>query len=161
MVKERGKVGLAERAMAMMMGRLAPVPMDSYTPKEMIVKDWGTCEYRDLYKIYPEPYTTEISRKHWIIEESRITNREIVELANSQDEYYRLRNVTTDLLSSTSHKVDEDPETAIRRMALEQRSTSMHYFDPDMPHTLDEFWGPVPIWMVDPEKRNDESAKYQ
>lgn len=161
MVKERGKVSLADRALAMILGRPEPVPMDTYTQQKMTVKDWASCEYRDLYKIYPEPFTTEISKKHWIIEESRITNRELVEGAKNQDEYYRLRNVTIDLLSSTSNKVNEDPETQIRRMALEQRSTSMQYFDPDIPHTLDEFWGPVPIWMVDPSKRNDEASKYE
>lgn len=161
MVKERGSVSLIERAMAMMTNSPPPVPVDTYTPKEMVIKDWANCEYRDLYKIYPEPFTTEISKKHWIIEESRITNRELVDLANSQDPYTRLKNVSFDLLSSTTHKVNEDPETAIRRMALEQRSTSMHYFDPDLPHTLDEFWGPVPVWMVDPSARNDEKRKYE
>lgn len=160
MVKERGKVSLMDRAIAAMSGRPAPVPMDSYTPKRMKVKDWATCEYRDIYKIYPEPFTTEISKDHWIIEESRITNRELVDLANSPDPYSRLKNVTQDLLNSSQNKVQEDPETQIRRMALDQRSTVMSYFDPDMPHTLDEFWGPVPIWMVDPSKRDDPASKY-
>jgi hypothetical protein len=161
MVKERGQVSLVQRALAMMSGRPAPVPMDSYTPKEMKVKDWATCDYRDLYKIYPEPFTTKISKDHWIIEESRITNRELVEGANSQDPYTRLKNVSADLLMSTSNREQEDPETQIRRMALDQRSTSMFYFDPDMPHTLDEFWGPVPIWMVDPSQRDNPDSKYK
>jgi hypothetical protein len=124
MVKERGKVSLMDRAIAAMSGRPAPVPTDSYTPKQMKVKDWATCEYRDLYKIYPEPFTTEISKDHWIIEESRITNKEIVELANSPDPYTRLKNVTQDLLSSTSNKMEEDPETQIRRMALRSQSST-------------------------------------
>lgn len=162
MVKTRGKVGLAERAMAMLRGMPAPVAQDTYTEQEMVVKDWATCEYRDLYKIYPEPYTTDISKDHWIIEEGRITNRELVELANIQDEYQRLKNVTYDMLnSSPSNRVNEDPETQIRRQALEQRSTAMKYFDPDIPHVLDEYWGPVPVWMVDPSAMNDESRKYE
>lgn len=162
MVKERGKVGLAERMMAMVQGLPAPVPHETYSEQEMTVKDWAVCEYRDLYKMYPEPYTTEISKDHWIIEEGRITNRELVELANSQDTYARLKNVSYDMLNaSPSNRVNEDPETQIRRMALEQRSTAMKYFDPDMPHVLDEYWGPVPVWMVDPSAMNDEARKYE
>lgn len=161
MVKERGSVSLAQRAFAAMLGRPAPVPMDTYTPKEMTIRDWANCKYRDPYKIYPEPYTTDISKDHWIIEESKITNRDLVDGANDPDPYSRLKNISTDLLSSTSEKVNEDPETQIRRLALEQRSTSMLYFDPDAPHVLDEFWGPVPVWMVDPSQKDVPESKYK
>lgn len=161
MVKERGQASILQRAMAALTGQQTPIAMDTYTPKEMLTEDYAKLEYRDLYKIYPEPFTTEISKRHWIIEESRITNKELVELSNDPDPYYRLRNVTQDLLMSTSNRAQEDPETQIRRVALEQNSTSLYYFEPDTPHVLDEFWGPVPIWMVDPSKRNDEASKYQ
>lgn len=160
MVKERGKASLVDRMLAMALRRPEPVPQDTYSPQEMVVKDWANCEYRDPYKIYPEPYTTDISRKHWIIEEARITNRELVDLANSPDPYTRIKNVSFDLLNSSSVNIDNDPETQVRRMALEQRSTAMRYYDPDMPHTLDEFWGPVPSWMIFPEDMNNPEKQY-
>lgn len=161
MVKQRQKPNEAEEMIAKIMGQPLEVREDIYTPAKMLVKDWSKVENRDLYKIFPEPYTTEISKKHWLIEESKITNRELIELANHPDEMFRIRNVTPDLLSrSGDNTVNEDPDTQARRLALQQNSTSMHYYDPDMPHVLDEYWGPVPIWMIFPEKRNDEESKY-
>lgn len=161
MTKQRQRPNIAERMIAQVTGRPLEEKPDLYSAQEMLIKDWSTVEYRDLYKIYPEPYTTEISKKHWIIEESKITNKELVELANSEDEIQRIKNVTYDVLMTNGDKrVDEDPETQMRRMALNQNSTSLFFFDPDMPHKLDEYWGPVPMWMVYPEKRNDEESKY-
>lgn len=161
MVKMRQRPGLAERAMAMLTRRPPPQPMEIYTPQQMVVKDWTTVEYRDPYKIYPQPFTSDFSKDHWVIEDSRITNAELVALANSNDPVSQIKNVTYDLLNSSAAKVDEDPETQARRFALQQQSAAMHYFDPDLPHQLLEYWGPVPVWMIAPEKRNDPAYKYQ
>lgn len=161
MVKQRQRPNLAERLISQVLGRPLEEKPDSYTTQEMMVRDWSNVESRDLYKIYPEPYTTEISKKHWIIEESKITNKELVELANHEDPIQRIKNVTYEVLNCSGDKrVDEDPETQTRRMALNQNSTTLFFFDPDMPHRLDEYWGPVPIWMIYPEMRNDEDSKY-
>lgn len=161
MVKERQRSSLIERTISAALGRAVEPKPEKYFPKRMLTKDHATIEYRDIYKIYPEPFTTDISKKHWIIEESTITNSELMELANSPDEFLRLRNVTPDLLNrSGSHDVNEDPETQVRRWILQQNSTNMIYFDPDTPHQLLEYWGPVPLWMVQPDARNDEETKY-
>lgn len=160
MTKERQRPNMAQQMIAKILGKPLKEE-DVYTPQEMVIKDWSTVEYRDLYKIYPEPYTTDISKKNWIIEESKITNKELVELANSEDPIQRIQNLSYDVLNCMGDKrVDEDPETMIRRMALNQQSTSLTFFDPDQPHKLDEYWGPVPMWMVYPDKRNDEESKY-
>ncbi len=161
MVKERQKPGIAEQMIAKLLGKPLEEKEPVYIPQKMLVKDWAKVEYRDLYKIYPEPFTVDISKDHWIIEESRITNRELVALSEHPDEEMRIRNVNDDVLSrSADHQINEDPDTQARRFALQQDSTSMHYYDPDIPHVLDEYWGPVPIWMIFPEKRNDEESKY-
>jgi len=160
-VKERQRASLIERTIASALGRdIQPKP-DKYTPTRMLTKDYANIDYRDIYNIYPEPFTTDISKDHWLIERSRITNKELIEGANDPDEFLRLRNVTQDLLNrSGSHDVEEDPETQQRRWTLQQQSTNMIYFDPDSPHDLLEYWGPVPLWMIQPEARNDEATKY-
>lgn len=161
MTKVRQRPSEADRIIAQVLGQPVQEKPEEYIPQEMVIKDYSTVEYRDLYKIYPEPYSTDISKKHWIIEESKITNKELVELANSEDPIQRIKNITYEVLNCAGDKrVDEDPETQIRRMSLNQQSTSLTFFDPDAPHKLDEYWGPVPMWMVYPEKRNDEQSRY-
>ena len=162
MVKERKKPDMTSRMLAMMTGRGMPEETETYQSKRMVVKDFSKFEVCDLYKIYPEPNTTDISKKHWIIEESIITNKELVELSNHPDPFYRLKNVDSMLLSSTvGNNLETDPETQQRRWAMQQQSTALTYFEPDAKHKLDEYYGPAPLWMIDPETRNDESKKYE
>lgn len=141
-----------------------PVDAEKFTQQEMTTKNWAQMEYRDLYDIYPEPYTFDIDADHWIIEKAKITNAELIAGANDPDPAMRLRNVSPALLSrSNDSRIQADPEKQARRLALMQQQVNMNYQDPDSPHELYEYWGPVPeLWMF-PEKRNgaDPQAKYR
>jgi len=160
MAKNKPQASVLERAMAAFQGRPPRVPPETFTPQEMTVRDWATVNYVDRYKIFPQPYTDRISSEFWIIEESVITNAELVALANDPDPFYRLQNVTPNLLNqSFGQVVQYDEDTAARRAALLQDDPTMSYMDPDTPHQLLEYWGPVPAWMLDPSKRYDEATK--
>lgn len=139
-----------------------PVGQELFHEQEMTTKDWANLKVRDLYDIYPEPYTTEIDDTHWIIEKAKITNYELIAGANDPDPAMRLQNVSAALLSiSNDTRIQADPEKQARRLALMQQQVNMNYQEPDQPHELFEYWGPVPeIWMF-PEKRNDPQAKYR
>lgn len=141
-----------------------PLDSEKFQEQEMTTKNWAHFECRDLYDIYPEPYTFDIDDSHWIIEKAKITNAELIAGANDPDPAMRLRNVTPALLSrSNDSRIQADPEKQARRLALMQQQVNMNYQDPDSPHELYEYWGPVPeLWMF-PERRNngDPQAKYR
>lgn len=131
-------------------------------PQEMTTKDWATFEWRDPYDIYPEPYTVNLNDKHWIIEKAKITNAELIDGANDPDPAMRLRNVNPALLSrSNDSRIQADPEKQARRLALMQQQVYMPYLDPDAPHELYEYWGPLPETWLNPNSRNDPQAKYR
>jgi len=159
MTKKRQKTGIMERALSIVMNQPLEQKPDVYEPERIVVEDWAQAEYRDLYKIFPEPDTEDFGRDHWVIEESKITNRELMEGVEHTDEFFKLCNVTPDLLMSGG-ETEIDTETQARRWALQQQATSIQYFDPDRSHELLEYWGPVPLWMIKPEARNDEKVKY-
>lgn len=140
----------------------SPVDTEKFSMQKMITKDWATFDYRDPYDIYPEPYTFEIDDTHWIIEKAKITNAELIAGANDPDPMMRLRNITPALLTrSNDSRIVADPEKQARRLALMQQQVAMNYQDPDSPHELYEYWGPVPeLWMF-PEHKNDPQAKYR
>lgn len=132
-------------------------------PQRMLVKDYATFQRRDLYDIYPEPYTFNLSPKHWIIEKSDITNSELINGLQNQDPYFKLENITPQLLMSTpgTYAIHEDPEKQIIKRAFNRIPVAMHYLDPDRPHELYEYWGPVPRGWLFPELQNDPIAKYE
>lgn len=160
MVKERNRMA-ALNPLFKAIGA-APVDLEKSSMKELVTKDWAKLEYRDLYDIYPEPYTFDIDDTHWVIEKAKITNAELIAGANDPDPGMRLRNVTPALLSrSNDSRIQADPEKQARRLALMQQQVNMNYQDPDSPHELYEYWGPVPeLWMF-PERRDDPQAKYR
>jgi hypothetical protein len=161
MVKQRGKISVMDRFMEAI-GRPVPKPMDTYVPQDMLVKDWAEIEYRDLYKFFPQPGSTDIDKDHWYIEESEISNAQLSKLAQDPDDTQRIRPIPYDIFTSSQKNPDDyNADLASRRMALMQSSTTQFYFDPDMPHQLLEMWGPVPCWMLKPEERNDESKRYK
>lgn len=138
------------------------VPQETSKMQEMTTKNWAQLEYRDIYDIYPEPYTFDIDDNHWIIEKAKITNAELIAGANDPDPSMRLRNVNPALLSrNNDSRLQSDPEKQARRMALMQQQVHMSYLEPDSPHELYEYWGPVPeLWMF-PERKDDPQAKYR
>lgn len=160
MVKERRKLTMIDNILSSL-GRPVP-PAERFIPKKMLIKDYSQVTTCDLYNIYPEPYTKELSRKHWIIEEGEITNKELMAGAQDPDPFFRFDNVSDELLQSgQSTPLDQDPEKNARRMAMAQQDVPMRYLDPDRKHRTLEYWGPVPKWWMDPASRKDPAAKYQ
>lgn len=168
-VKEFQDVMLKQRlgsSMEMMLSQMGLNPGSSnerMIPKRMMVKDYSTFQRRDLYDIYPEPYTFNISPKHWIIEKSDITNSELINGMQNPDPYFKLENITPQLLMSTpgTYAIHEDPEKQIIKRAFNRIPVAMHYLDPDRPHELYEYWGPVPRGWLFPELQSDPVAKYE
>lgn len=162
MVKKRQKQSMMQSMMAQMTGqRIDPYAYD-FQPEEYVLKDWATVKYVDRYKIFPEPYSTEISKDHWIIEESQITNAELIEMANHEDEYYRYENVTEEVLNSGSpYNPGTDPDLQVKNAATNKNNVTLNYYDPDRPHLKQEYYGPAPRWMIDPNLLGDENAKYE
>lgn len=160
MVKQR--MGSAIDMMLAQMG-IPQSAKEVMVPKRMMVKDWATFTRRDLYDIYPEPYTWNLSPKHWIIEKTDITNSELINGMQNTDSYFQLENVTPQLLMSTpgTFAIHEDPEKQIIKRALNRIPVAMQYLDPDRPHELYEYWGPVPRGWLFPEVHNDPIAKYE
>lgn len=161
MVKSRTRMTPVQRAVSIALN--TPINQYEYDfePRPFITRDWAKLSYVDRYKIFPEPWTTEISKKHWIIEEFQVTNAHLIELANHPDDFYRLNNITDEVLSSNAGKdkgADEDLKN--KQDALSQEPVSMSYYDPDKTHTVHEYWGPAPAWMVNPEIKNDPNHKY-
>lgn len=135
--------------------------LERFMPKQMLVKDHARYRDRDIYDIYPQPYSTEITKDTWLIEKGTITNKELMDGSLDQDDYYRLDNVTPDVfLKNGSTKITEDPEKQIRRIAFLDYQIYPHHLEPDVPHELLEYYGPIPAWFLDPELRNDEKRKY-
>lgn len=160
LVKQRNKLASMNQQFAGM--GVDAMPAELFQQQEMTTKDWATFEWRDLYDIYPEPYTVNLDDKHWIIEKAKITNAELIQGANDPDPAMRLRNVNPALLSrSNDSRIQADPEKQARRLALMQQQVYVPYLDPDAPHELYEYWGPVPETWMFPEKRNDPQAKYR
>src|SRR5436190_1401034 len=159
MLKERRKFTALDNMMRSL--GFSPPPTERFVPKEMLVKDYANLRVCDLYDIYPEPYPTEISSEHWIIEEGEITNAELLAGAQDKDPFFRLDNVTDELLQSGSQPLSQDPEKNSRRLAMAQQDVPMRYMDPDRKHRLLEYWGPIPKWWIDPQSRNDPRAKYE
>lgn len=160
LVKERNKLAALNPLLQSVGGQTNPVEL--FQEQEMVTKDWATMEWRDPYDIYPEPYTINIDDKHWIVEKAKITNAELIAGANDPDPAMRLRNVNPALLSrSNDSRIQADPEKQARRLALMQQQVYVPYLDPDAPHELYEYWGPVPETWLFPQRRTDPQAKYR
>jgi hypothetical protein len=137
-----------------------PIELERFVPRVEIVKDHARFRYVDLYDIYPQPYIDEITKDTWIIQKGKITNKELIDGANDKDEYYRLDNVTPTLLNSGKARLEDDPEKQVRRMAFLDQNVDKHMLEPDMEHELLEYYGPIPVWYINPELRNDPVRKY-
>jgi hypothetical protein len=162
MVKTRRRAGLMDRSMAQYTGQ----PVNDYNFDSSIEKkvtaDYAVSKYVDLYKIFPEPGSTEISKKNWIIQADKIKNAELIRLANDPDEYYRLENITAELLSSPGNNAQtNDPLTQNKDDALLKNTVTIPHLDPDMEHELLEYWGPAPAWMVYPDLKENDDYKYK
>lgn len=159
-VKERYRelpgMGWARRIMG-----LPPAPQETTKQESRVVKDYATFKCVDLYDIYPEPGSLEISKDHWIIEEGKISNAKLIELANHSDPAMRIRNVTPELLDNNMRDLNNNAEKQERDMANDEPVKPTAYLDPDQEHVHDEYHGPAPIWMVQPELYGDESRKYE
>jgi len=159
MVKNRKKPNMMEIFMSKLNGGNPKVDDYEFSEEEKVVSDTTKVKYVDLYKLFPEPYTSDISKDHWIIEERRISNAELMRLAAHPDEYYRI-DISQEMLMSGERDERSNEETQARRDDLLQPDVALSYLDPDKPHTLDEYFGPAPIWMIEPGKKNDEKHKY-
>lgn len=145
-----------------MLGGMGVQANEPFVPKRMLVKDNATITNLDLYDIYPQPRKPEISKDSWIIVESKITNRELVNGMNDSDPYYKYDNVSETLLEgSGAGRIENEPEKQIKRYALLDYNYYATYLDPDREHTLDTFYGQIPIWYLKPELRNNKKYQYQ
>lgn len=157
-VKERVKTIPGMEMMRRMLG-FPPGPTETTTTKQMLVKDYASTRNVDPYNCYPEPGSIEIDKDHWFIEEGKICNYKLLEL--EQDTESPLRNITPDLLSNNPGRVDSDSDKQEKDAALDEPVKISAYLDPDQEHVLDEYWGPAPIWMIQPELYGKEEAKYK
>ncbi len=156
-IKERVKPNPVMDAMRRMMGFEA-APTETTRQERKLVKDYSTTRAVDPYNCYPEPGSVEIDKDHWFIEEGKICNYKLIEL--SQDTDNPVRNVTSELLSSGPANPDQNGEKADKEIALDEPVKPTAYLDPDREHRLDEYWGPAPIWMVQPELYGKEEHQY-
>lgn len=164
MVKERQRPlfgGMFSNMGAMFGFGQAEETGDKFTPQEMLTKDHATFKNKDIYKIYPQPYIEDFSKDSWVIEEFDITNKELVEGAMNEDPYYRLDNVTQDLLMSGAASPMQDEQTQSKRMAMQDHDVPMPYLEPGLKHKGKEYWGPVPRWYLEPDTRLDPIKKYE
>lgn len=157
-IKERVKSIPGMDMMRKMIG-LPPAPTETSYQKRMLVKDFASTRNVDPYNCYPEPGSIEIDKDHWFIEEGKICNYKLLEL--ERDEENPVRNITDDLLSNNPGRVDSDSDKQEKDAALDEPIKTSAYLDPDQEHILDEYWGPAPIWMVQPELYGDEAHKYE
>ena len=145
-----------------MLGGMGIQNNEPFIPKQMLVKDFATISNLDLYDVYPQPRKPEISKDAWIIIESKITNRELVNGMNDADPYYKFDNVNDDLLNgSGAGRIENEPEKQIKRYALLDYNYYSQYLDPDREHILDTFYGQIPIWYLKPGLRNNKKFQYQ
>lgn len=157
-IKERVKTIPGMDMMRNVLG-LPPAPTETNYQKRMLVKDFASTRNVDPYNCYPEPGSIEIDKDHWFIEEGKICNYKLIELQNDEDN--PVRNITDDLLSNNPGEVDSDSDKQEKDAALDEPVKTSAYLDPDQEHVLDEYWGPAPIWMVQPELYGDEKHKYE
>lgn len=137
------------------------IELERLVPKNVLVKDHARFVHKDLYDIYVQPYTEEFGKDFWVIEKSKITNKELIDGSMNPDPYYRLSNITDRLLGSTGRvREGQDPEKQIRRLAFLDYDINIATLEPDVQHELLEYYGPVPTWFIDPQLRNDPKKKY-
>jgi hypothetical protein len=163
MVKERKRsmfAGMMGMFSKMFGGQQAPAEQESFRPETCVIKDFATFKNVDLYSIYPQPHTEDFSKDNWVIEKDRISNKELVEGAMLDDEFYRLDGVTPDILMSGQPRINSDAETQEKRMVQMDTDVPMPYMDPDLEHERFQYYGPVPKWMIDPSLREDQVEKY-
>lgn len=167
-VKETATVSVKERVrtipgmdFARRLIGLPPQPTEQTVKKEMLVKDYASFKNVDVYDIYPEPGTLDFSKDRWVIEEGKISNNKLIELANNPDPELRIVNVTPEVLMSSAKDLTSNPEKQERDSVNDEPVQVHSYLEPDQEHQLDEYWGPAPIWMVQPELYGDESRKYE
>jgi hypothetical protein len=158
-VKERNKpnplVELARR-----LAGFPPPPTETVSVKRMVVKDHASTTYVDRYDCFPEPGTVEISKDKWFIERGKICNYRLIELAREQEN--PVIGITDELLMNNPKQLkDPDGDKAEKNAALGEMQDETAYMDPDQEHELLEYWGPAPLWMVQPEFYGDESKKYE
>ncbi len=157
-IKERVKPNPMMEAMRRMIG-LPPAPTETTKQTRMLVKDFASTRNVDPYNCYPEPGSVEIDKDHWFIEEGKICNYKLLELEKDQDN--PVRNITPELLMNNPSNTDAGSDKQERDAILDEPVKTTAYMDPDQEHVLDEYWGPAPIWMVQPELYGDETRKYE
>lgn len=135
-----------------------PSPQETLSQKTMLVKDYAETHNVDPYNIYPEPGSIEIDKDRWIIEEGKICNYKLIALA--KDPEFPIRNVTDQLLMNNPRNVGSNDQTQEKDEAMDEPVKTSAYLDPDQEHVLDEYWGPAPIWMVQPELYGIEEHTY-
>lgn len=159
-VKERyqelGIMGIARKFL-----NLPQPPQETVTVKEMLVKDYATFRYVDRYDIYEEPGCTDFSKDRWVIEEGKISNAKLVELANNPDPVVGLKNLDYSVMLSNPRTLDPNSEKIEQDIANDEINKTTAYMEPDQEHVLDEYWGPCPIWMIKPELFGQEQYKYE
>lgn len=170
-IKEEATVMIKERKNPIFNGMFAnlgsmfgfgePAPTERMIPKKMLTRDFSSLKNCDLYKIYPQPMIDDITKDTWIIEKFEITNKELLEGARNPDPYYRLDNITTQLLMNGNPSVGRDPETQSKEYAQGSYEIPLPYIEPDLKHEVLEYWGPVPKWFLSPDLRSDDLAKYE
>jgi hypothetical protein len=165
-IKETATVTIKERVreipgmnfMRQMLG-LPPAPTETTRQEERLVKDFAQTHNVDPYNFFPEPGTEDIDKDHWVIEEGKICNYKLIQL--QQDPDNPVRNITPELLQNNPSIANHNPDMIEKDTALDEPVKTSAYLDPDQEHVLDEYWGPAPIWMVQPELYGKEEAKYK
>lgn len=165
-VKQSEQVMIKERRKPSMMDSILQrfgkeVSLERFVPKDTLVRDYARFRNRDLYDIYPQPEIADFSKDAWVIEKGKITNKELMDGALDPDPYYRLDNITPELLMSGGQRQDEyDPEKQARRLAFLDFNIRSHNLEPDQAHDLYEYYGPIPAWFLDPQLKDDPQKKY-
>ncbi len=157
-IKERVRQIPGMNMMRQVLG-LPPAPEETTSQQRVLVKDFASLRNVDPYNIFPEPGSEEISKDNWIIEEGKICNYKLLELQSDPES--GVRNVTQELLQNNAKNIGNTQDTQEKDTANDEPIKVSAYLDPDQEHVLDEYWGPAPIWMVQPELYGDESRKYE
>lgn len=157
-IKERVREIPGMNFMREMIG-LPPAPTETTRTETRLVKDFACIRNVDPYNFYPEPGSEDIDKDHWVIEEGKICNYKLEALA--QDPESHVRNVTPELLINGPANVNNSSDKQEKDTALDEPVKPTAYMDPDQEHVHDEYWGPAPIWMVQPELYGSEEHKFQ